>query len=132
MKEQLYVKRGRRYIATSDPWATEGLSEGCWIVTVGRNAKTCRKKVQPAINEVLCAVQLLENMMCEKMAEAEKPYPPEPLKGKQLKAFKAYEKIMNKGDVRLSLRKRCMYEIVEAGTQCLRDYFSLNYKGQEV
>ena len=66
----LYRRINGRYVAVSDPWASEGLREGYWLVHVRPGCTSTRTCVWPDKPEVEAALHDLENQLVDLIREA--------------------------------------------------------------
>lgn len=120
MGEQFYVKKNGRYIARNDPSGLDGLSNGCWLVVVRGGSTCCRNFIDPKLVELDAALKYLEDGLVEAMHEAAKMRPRSvKMSKKELKAWKAYEKVMGK-DNPSYFEYASLWEIANKGCEYLK------------
>lgn len=68
--ETRYVKRGKKYIPVTDPYATYGLSAGWWLVGVRPGGTTIRQCVYPDKAAIEAAATDLEDKLVDIIREA--------------------------------------------------------------
>lgn len=90
-----YQKIGGRYHKISDLNALDGLSTGAWLVVVEKGCTSIRKCVEPDNAAVEAAFQITEEKLVKIIGKACEARPKStPLTDKELKAIKAYYKVM--------------------------------------
>lgn len=119
----LYEKRGRRYIPVQqyDSKIMDSFTKGFTMVHVEPGVSSYRYNIDPAIPEVLAAVKLLQDAMAKAMRDKSRWTPNRPLTKKQKALYDAYAESMG-NDIYL-LQSASAYDVVEAGTKILMDYF---------
>ena len=96
-REQYYIKRDEEYYPVNDPVAYDGLGSGAWLVIVKPGSTSCRNKVDTNHIEIDASLQYLHDGLCKAMAEKSKLRPKSVrMSPKEIRAWKAYEKIMGK------------------------------------
>ena len=67
---RLYKKVGKKFVPCTDPWATDGLREGWWLVGVKANSTSIRHAVYPARAELQAAAQEMEDNLIDIIRKA--------------------------------------------------------------
>jgi hypothetical protein len=117
----LYVKKGKRYVHTSDPWAMAGLRDGHWHVWVRKGQTTIRAPMFAARDEVAAAMLEAEEAMVHALAKAGKARPPVTKMSKRhQKAWARYVKEAGDEAFR-TLTISSYFDIVQAGIKALKD-----------
>lgn len=96
IEDILYVKRGKKYIPASDPWAISGLRSGHWHVWVREGSVTMREPVWPHRPDLEAAMWEAKEAMLEKIRETSK-FRANTTKMRPLerRAYKAYCDVLN-------------------------------------
>lgn len=117
-REVLYKKIGGRYVEATDPWASEGLREGAWLVTVRPGQTTMRQRVWPANAEVQAAMEAAKDAMVTAMREAAKGTPiMRTNTAREQRGINAYIRIT--GESTLTIGYKSYNDIVQAGIDAL-------------
>lgn len=66
----LYKKVGRRYEPVSDSEAYNGLSNGCWLVSIDKGCTTIRQAVEPNMAALQFATLMMSNKISKYLMEA--------------------------------------------------------------
>jgi hypothetical protein len=97
MNDKFYIKKNGKYVSHNDPYALDGLTNGVWIVVVGPNSKSCRRKLNAKHAELDGALEYLHEGLCKAMCKAgEIKSRSVKMSPKELRAWKAYDKIIGK------------------------------------
>lgn len=71
----LYKKVGRRYEPVSDSEAYNGLSNGCWLVSIDKGCTTIRQAVEPNMAALQFATLMMSNKISKYLMEASMAVP---------------------------------------------------------
>jgi len=74
--DQLFKRRGRKYIPVNDPYALDGLRDGWWLVKVAPGLTSIRQAVYPHKAEVTAAARDKEDQLVEIIRAASEARPP--------------------------------------------------------
>jgi hypothetical protein len=120
VREQYYIKRGKRYFPVNDPGAYDGLGQGAWMVIVDKNCTSIRTVVNPKFIELDAALKYLEEGLCRAIAKASEMRPTsEPIGEKEQNAWKAFRTIMGK-DMPRYFQYASFSEISQKGCEYIR------------
>lgn len=73
--QQLYRRKGNRYIPVNDPYAYDGLREGSWFVKVSPECTTIRAAIYPNHMEIQAALYDLEEKLVKLIGDAARARP---------------------------------------------------------
>jgi hypothetical protein len=123
IRNQLYTKKGKKYVAYNDPYAYDGLTNGCWIVIVTPNGKTIREQIWPDREEIVTGIEIARQGMEDAMMEANRIQPSyRKNTALEQKAFNAYLAILNDDKATLTASRASISEVVDAGIKYLRAF----------
>lgn len=118
---QLYIKRGKKYVSTNDPWAYTGLQKGHWHVWVREGTTTIREHIFADRPGVAAAMLEAEEAMCAALSDKAKARPPVVKMSKRhQKAWARYVKEAGE-EAFHTFSQPSMWEIVQAGIKALKD-----------
>jgi hypothetical protein len=90
----LYKKIGRRYVPICDSEAYQGLSNGCWLVTVEKGSVRTKQAIQPANAALEFAAILKTQKIVDYLYQVSQARPTStPLTKKQQELFKRIQKL---------------------------------------
>lgn len=119
---QLYEKIGNKYVTAHDPYATEGLENGTWLVVVKPGSKSMRTLLRPKISELEAALNYLHEGLIDAIREASEMRPSSVfLSKKEQKAWKAFNKIMGEDKVRYFAEFASYDEIARKGCEYVKN-----------
>lgn len=73
--QQLYKRKGNRYVPANDPYAHDGLREGSWFVKVSPGSVTIRAAIYPDHMEIQAALHDLEEQLVKLIGDAARARP---------------------------------------------------------
>jgi hypothetical protein len=73
--QQLYKKVGKKYVQVNDPWASDGLREGWWLVGVRPGSTSIRQAVHPDKVALQAAALDLEEKLIDIIRKASEAKP---------------------------------------------------------
>lgn len=118
---ELFVKRGKRYVSTNDPWAYTGLQKGHWHVWVREGSTTIRQAVWPDRENVAAAMLEAEEAMVQALSEKAKVRPPSvKMSARHQKAWARYVKEAGE-EAFTTFSQPSMWDIVQAGITALKE-----------
>lgn len=118
--EEIYVKRGNRFVQASDQWAYSGLRAGQWLVEVREGSTTIRRPLWPDKLAMSAAMELARDAMTKAMSDAARLRPTSmPLSPKWRKAWKKFENEVGAELVPTTLTGMSCWDIVGAGIKAL-------------
>jgi len=83
------------FVPTNDPYATDGLSQGCWLVRVEPGCTSIRHCIEPSHASVDFAFWMMADKIANIIAEAsEARVKSKPLTKKEEKALKAFYDVL--------------------------------------
>ena len=121
--EELYVRRGRRYVCCSDPYAVAGLMTGFWLVHVREGGTTIRKPVYPDRLALSAAIEEARDALVTALSDAIQLRPSRKPTPAERKAWAAYcaEAEKRSGTLGpLTWWQRCCDDIVNAALKVLK------------
>lgn len=118
--EVLYRKQNGKYVPVNDPYVTDGLTNGVWLVVVKSGSKSCRSKINPKLIEVEGALHYLHEGLCESMRKASEMRPRSiKMSKKEQRAWEAYKKIIGK-EIPTYFEYASFSEIADAGCDYIK------------
>lgn len=73
--QQLYKRKGNRYVPVNDPYGYDGLRDGSWFVKVTPGSATIRAAIYPDHMEIQAALYDLEKQLVKLIGEAARARP---------------------------------------------------------